>query len=247
MQASELYDLITNKLYKNRNAHYNVGRDRVLAFSPPGDEYYTIIEENLSDYSGIVVEYHTPTHYYTLNNAFLHTTADLHNQFRTIMRSNNITVATCEVHETVTLGGEEWIYNVWAKPYTGCSNVWADIISTSKDNDGLINNFIVRTIKTLNVLADQPLGSKIWPKGWYYVLDFKSYYSNGNEEWYWQPPLCYTNQYQTDTHQIAQEAAIWVTDEWNKHMVLNPHIYSNPALLARYSDDLNKEVFGTGA
>lgn len=247
MQASELYDLIINKLYKNRTAHYNIGRERVLAFSPPGEEYYTVIEQNGTDHPGIIVEYHTPTHYYTLNNAFLDTPVELHNQFRTIMRSNGITVASCEKHEIVSMGGEDWVYNVWAKPYAGCSNVWSDIISTAKDKDGLINNFIVRTIKTLNVLADQPMGSKVWAKGWYYVLDFKSYYSNDNNEWYWQPPLCYTNRYQTNTKEFGKEAAVWLTEEWTKHMVLNPHIYSNPSLLARYNDDLNKEVFEIGS
>jgi hypothetical protein len=250
MQATELHDLITNKLEKNRAAHYNVDRDTLVAFSPPGETYWNVERQNYRhNQEGTIVEYHTPTHYYTLNDVGLNVTVDMHSQFKTIMRSNGITVASNETHEEVEINGKLWMYDVWAKPYTDCYNIWGAICTQSKNNDGLINTYAANTVKFLNTLAAQPMGMKVWPDT---KFNYQSFYVNDDWEAYWQSPLSYTNRYVlgTGASVYAKYMCFWLpnhslhgVDLFADHILLNPQLYSDRNLVNRYTDDLNTDVF----
>lgn len=250
MQATELHDLITQKLEKNYHAHYNVNRDGFIAFSKPGETYWNIERRNFrNDQEGTVVEYHTPTHYYTLNDIGLNTTIDLHNQFKAIMRSNNITVASNETHEEVEIDGKLWMYDVWAKPYADTYQVWGSICTGAKDNDALFNTYAANVVKFLNVCADQPMGSKIWPDT---QFNYQCFYINDKLEYFWQSPLSYTNRYilGLGVSDYAKYMCFWLpnhsmhgVDLFGEHMILNPQLYSDRQLINRYTEQLNTDVF----
>jgi len=247
MQASELYDLIKTKLPKAAGLHYNaVGyalNGRTHYFSPAGDEYYSIIKQEMKvKQPGTLIEYHTPTHIYTLNNCFLETTIELHNQFRTIMSAENITVPRCVAHEVVEYDYDEWVYNAFEKPVANAKSVQELITVLPDDNSAVWNNWCVHGVTTLNALAKSPMGTKIWPDGWGPQLGLMDYYRNADSEWYWKPPLAYTNRYSLDPSIFAKEALSGMFGA-KRFYDLNPHIHINPQLNLVYLDNLDNSVY----
>lgn len=247
MQASELYELISTKLPKAAGLHYNaVGyatTGRTYYFSKPGEEYYSIIkqERNVKQ-PGTMIEYHTPTHIYTLNNCFTETTIELHNQFRTIMASENINVARCVAHEVVEYDYDDWVYNAFEKPIANAKSVQDLIAIQPDDNSTIWNQLCVHSVTTLNVLANAPMGTKIWPDGWGPSLGFIDYYRNSDGEWYWKAPLAYTNQYSLNATEFANDTFSWMKGA-KRYYNLNPHLHVNPEFYTSYIDNLNNEVF----
>ena len=239
MQAAELHKL-KDKLSKSTSLHFNAldhPNGIKMHFSPPGDEYYSILQRNLHDY---VIEYHTPTHIYTLNNCF-EATLELHNQFRTIMSAEGIVVPVC-AHEEHSMFDGSWTYNAWIKPVSDAKSTFELVLNTDVDNTATFNNFCTHAVSTLNVLAKQPQGSKVWPESWASELGASAYYRNANNEWYWKSPLGYLNRYGKDTNLFAENMFSWVTDA-NKLISLNPHIHRNADFHVSFISQLDSTVF----
>lgn len=258
MQVSELFNLINTKLPAAGTAHYNVvlasNHDRVYYFSPPGDEYYSIFKNN-SEYNihdgwefnaygahdKIAIEYHTPTHYYTLNNVFTDTTIEMHNQFRTIMKTSNITVPTCTKHELIEVDGVQWIYNAWEKPFNDCyeitENMWHG------DPTATINTACAKIVDILNCLGSAPQGSKIWPKlANTYKIHIDNFFKNNNNEWFIKSPLEYTNRYNVDATEYAINSASF-TKVYTHLTSINPHLHTNISGLKNYFTNLDSNIF----
>jgi hypothetical protein len=246
MQASELHSLIS-KLEQNQHAHYNIVSGQYDSklhyyFSPPGDEYYNITKELRNN--TYVVEYHTSTHIYTLNNEWLGTTASQHNQYRTLLGQANIPVVACETHEEVELDGELWIYNEFSKPYSNAySSVGSLVFSDIAPSDSL-NNYVIGAVSTLNCLASQPTGTKIWPVSWDDAYNISNYFRNKDNEWYWKSPLSYTNRQAINPSEYSQQLidatkAIIHIGSTN----LNPEAFTNTSVFQKYISDLDSSVF----
>ena len=233
MQASELHELIKKKLPASGSLHYNtltsdpneVGR--TMYFSPPGDEYYSIIKQTRSGNPGTTIEYHTPTHIYFLNDCWVETTLDMHNQYRTIMGSKNIIIPRCIEHEVIEIDYVEWVYNVFEKPVANAKTVQELVGITDADNSTVWNQAALHVVSTLNALAELPMGTKAIPTGWYTGLKLGDYYSNQEGAWYWKPPLTFTNRYNTDMDVYLWEAITWMWDV-KSYNILNPHLHINP-------------------
>jgi hypothetical protein len=248
MQSADLYELIQTKLSKSLSAVYNQPpQQQIIAASPPGENYWTMIQDNLDNNGAIIIEYHTPTHYYTLNNAYLDTSIELHNQFRTIMRTAGIKVAVCEEHSIVEHGGETWVYNAWQKPVQD-TKPWAErFFRTSDDNSTLINSLTVNIISTMNVFADAPTGTRIWPIGFSKnTMGPMTHFANNAGEWFWTSPLTYVNRMEIDP---SSAAIVWLslsTVAASLHSS-NPHFHLNPNFYNSYFDNINSEVFDVDA
>lgn len=241
MQAADLHKL-KDTLTKSNSLHFNaLGHPNGIKmhFSTPGEEYYTVLKRD----AGIVIEYHTPTHFYTLNNCFDAATIELHNQFRTIMASNGITIPVCTAHEEHNMSDGTWIYNAWLKPISDAKTPFDMLVTTSQDSTAVFNNVATHMVATLNVLATQPLGSKVWPSGWSSQLGLSDYFVNPNNEWYWKPPMEYVNRYQSeDVNEIAKNMFTWLF-EINNVINMNPHIHRTADFHKVHISQLNSDVF----
>ena len=252
MQVSELFNLINTKLPTAGAAHYNAiyaPSRHVCYFSPPGDEYYSIIKNDTeyniqpidSSSDKIAIEYHTPTHYYTLNNIFTDTTIEMHNQFRTIMNASDITVPTCTTHEIVEEDGEQWIYNVWQKPFTGCHNITEDVFSG--DPTATINTACTKIVEILNILGNAPQGTKIWPKiANTKCLSVENFFKNDNNDWFIKSPLEYTNGYNIDATDYAISSSAFI-NVYTQLTSTNLHLHTNISGVKNYLTNLNADVF----
>lgn len=247
MQSADLYELIQTKLSKSLSAVYNQPpSQQIIAASPPGENYWTIMQDK-SNNGAIVIEYHTPTHYYTLNNAHLDTSIELHNQFRTIMKAAGIKVAVCEEHSIVEHGYESWVYNVWAKPVENAKS-WAErFFKSSTDNTTLINSVTVNTISTMNAFAEAPMGTRIWPLGFLRnTMGPITHFANDSGDWFWTSPLEYANRMEinpTEAASVWLSVAIIAASEYNS----NPHFHINQNFYNGYFDNINAEVFDVDA
>ena len=254
MQVSELFNLINTKIPTAGAAHYNAvlsadsTSPQVQYFSPAGDNYYTIIKNDRTYKTSSMgetmhIEYHTPTHYYTLNNVFTETTIELHNQFRTIMNTVGIVVPVCTAHELVDVEGENWVYNAWQKPFTGCNQVMTIATTLGHDGNSLINNTCVNAITMLNCLASASQGSKVWPTIHNQSkVDSTSFYSNDNGEWFYKAPMAYTNRYEMDVTEYATESTTFI-QALKQLTVINPHMHSNINIITNYLTNLDSNVF----
>lgn len=247
MQASELHSLI-QKLEDNQSAHYNIVADTMIDkqyyFSAPGETYYNIIKDLRT--GKYIVEYHTATHIYTLNNVWLNTTQSQHNQYRTILGASNIPVVTCEAHEEVTFNEIDWIYNAFSKPITNSKSTIGFFGELDRTVADAFNNYILAAVSTLNCLAEQPLGSKVWPLSQEFVYGPESYYRNDESNWYWKSPLAYTNQQSIDPNKYAYEI-IQTRDKavTTLDISLNPESgVASTNVYSTYLQDLNDNVFG---
>lgn len=248
MQSADLYELIQTKLSKSLSAVYNQPpTGQTFAASPPGENYWTMIQDTRDSNGAIVIEYHTPTHYYTLNNAYFDTSIELHNQFRTIMKTAGIKVAVCEEHSIVEHGGESWVYNVWSKPVEN-SKSWAErFFKSSADNTTLINSVTVNSINTMNVFASAPAGTRIWPLGFLRnTMGPIEHFANDAGDWFWTSPLVYANRMEVNPTELATvwlSISIIAASEYNS----NPHFHINQNFYNGYFDNLNTEVFDVDA